>query len=142
MTPRLSFTQTLDDATRRLITDGVDLHNVATAGDADYAPLAFLLHGEMEEVIGGLTGFLWGGWLQVVALWVAPHARRGGHATRLLAAAEGFAMARGCGRATLETHNQMALGFYRRRGYVVFGSLAEYPPGGAKYFLRKTLGAA
>ncbi len=141
MQPRLSFTQTLDDATRRILVESIDLHNVATSGQADYAPFAYLLH-EGEELIGGIAGFMWGGWLQVQALWVAPHARRGGHASTLLAEAEAYAAARGCGHATLETHNPTALAFYQRRGYAVFGALADYPPGGAKSFLRKTLGAA
>ena len=69
MQPRLSFTQMLDDATRRILVESIDLHNVATSGQADYAPFAYLLH-EGEELIGGIAGFMWGGWLQVQALWV------------------------------------------------------------------------
>jgi hypothetical protein len=57
----------------------------------------------------------------------------------LLAAGEEEAMRRGCANACLETFSFQALPFYEKRGYVVFGRLPDFPPGGAKYFLAKPL---
>jgi len=136
---RIAFTQTIDDATRRIVMDGVDLHNVAATGRSAFYPIAFLLRSGQDEILGGLLGYLWGGWLQVQYLWVAEPVRGAGHATRLMDAAEAYAVARGCTASALETHSFQARPFYEKRGYVVFGMLEDYPPGHAKYFLRKTL---
>jgi hypothetical protein len=42
----------------------------------------------------------------------------------------------------LETHSFQARPFYEKCGYKVFGTLEDYPPGHAKFFLRKRLAAA
>src|SRR5204862_307409 len=59
--------------------------------------------------------------------------------TRLLRAAEDYAVERGCFASTLETHSYQARPFYEKCGYQVFGTLEDHPPGHAKYFMRKQL---
>lgn len=136
---RLEFAPDAGEATRRIIIDGLDLHNVAATGHDDFYPVTFLLRSVRGEIGGGLLGFLWGRWLQVQHLWVARPFRGLDHGTRLMDAAEDYARERDCIAATLETQDFQALGFYRKRGYEVFGTLEGYPPGHSKYFLRKTL---
>ena len=70
--------------------------------------------------------------------WLRP-ARRNGNGTRLLQAAERYAIERGCLAATLETHSYEARPFYEKLGYEVFATLEDYPPGHAKFYLRKQL---
>ncbi|HJQ60390.1 MAG TPA: GNAT family N-acetyltransferase [Vineibacter sp.] len=129
------------EALSRLVNEGVDLHNVAATGLAEWYPVGLFLKSPKGEWAGGLLGSIWGGWLHVRSLWVAAPFRGQGHATRLLAAAEAYAIERGCRAATLETHSFQARPLYERLGYEVFGTLDDYPPGHAKYFLRKTLAA-
>ena len=43
--------------------------------------------------------------------------------------------------ATLETHSFQARPFYEKYGYQVFATLDDWPPGHAKYFMRKQLAA-
>jgi GNAT superfamily N-acetyltransferase len=61
-----------------------------------------------------------GAWGRIVALVVAEHARGQGVGGRLVAAAEGFAAARGCVRMEVTSNDRRreAHEFYRRRGYV------------------------
>jgi uncharacterized protein (DUF924 family) len=56
-------------------------------------------------------------------------------------AAEDYALKRGCIAATLETTSFEARPFYEKRGYEVFATLDDYPPGHSKFFLRKRLTA-
>jgi len=136
---RIVFEQTAEEAVRRIVMDGVDLHNVAATGHSAFYPMCFLLRSVRDEIVGGVLGYLWGGWLQVQYLWVAEPLRGQGHASRLMDSAEGYAVERGCTAAALETHSFQALAFYQKRGYAVFGTLEDYPPGHAKHFLRKAL---
>jgi len=135
----IAFEPFIDDDTRRFIVDGVDMHNVAATAMPDYAPVNFVLRGGRGDVLGGLLGQLWGAWLQVGTLWVAASARGKGHGAKLLSAAEDYARSRGAVGATLETYSFQARPFYERLGYEVCGQLDGYPPGHAKFFLRKSL---
>ena len=119
---------------RRLISLGV-----AATQAVEGHPLGFVLKNARGEWLGGISGFTWGGWLQVRLLWVAAGLRSRGHGTRLLQAAEQFAREHDCTFATLETFSFEAPGFYVKRGYTVFGQLDDYPPGHTKFFLRKDL---
>lgn len=134
---QISFEPFVDEGARQFIVNGVDNFNIAVTGLPAYYPANFVLRSGRGEVLGGLLGQIWGGWLQVTFLWVAEAVRGQGHAGRLLAAAEAYAKARGCVGATLETHSFQARPFYEQRGYKVFGTLEDYPPGHAKFFLEK-----
>ncbi len=126
-------------ALTRLVTEGVDLYNVAATGLSDWYSANFFLRSARGEWLGGLLGEIWGGWLTVRHLWVATAARKCGNGKRLLQAAENYALERSCFAATLETHSFQALTFYQRQGYEVFGRLEDYPPGHSKLYLRKRL---
>jgi GNAT superfamily N-acetyltransferase len=136
---RLEFEPFVDDGVRGFIVNGVDNHNIAATAMASYFPVNYVLRSERGDVIGGLLGQLWGGWLHVTFLWVAEAARRQGYGEKLMQAAETYARARGAVGATLETFSFQARPFYEQLGYEVFATLDGYPPGHAKFFLRKAL---
>jgi GNAT superfamily N-acetyltransferase len=138
-TVRVEFEPFISEGTRQFIVNGVDHYNIAATRLPDYAPVNFVLRGERGDVLGGVLGLLWGGWLQVTHLWVAEAARGAGHGTRLMEEAEAYARSRGAAAATLETYSFQARPFYERLGYQVFGTLDGYPPGHVKFFLRKAL---
>ena len=98
----------------------------------------------ITDAAGGLAAGLIGvtawEWLFVEAVWVDAAQRGRGTGRALMAAAEDHARARGCHAAWLDTFQ--AREFYQALGYEVFGSLADYPPGQTRWFLRKTLWAA
>jgi GNAT superfamily N-acetyltransferase len=136
---RIEFEPFVDEGTRRIIVNGVDNHNIAATSLLDYFPVNFVLRDERGDVLGGVLGHLWGGWLQVSHLWVVEAARSVGHGTRLLKKAEAYARLRGAVGATLETHNFQARPFYERLGYEVFSTLEGCPRGHVKFFLSKSL---
>jgi len=92
-----------------------------------------------DSVIGGLVGGTYWNWLYVELFWVDENERHAGLGTRILARAEEIAIQRGCQNAHLETHDFQNLGFYKKRGYQVFGELADLPEGHTKFFLHKRL---
>ena len=130
------------DTLTRFVTESLAAYNVAATGDSRWYPVGFFLKSARGEWLGGLLGEIWSGWLHVKILWVDASARSQGHGARLLQAAEDYAVERGCLGAALETHSFQARPFYEKRGYEVFGALEDYPPGHAKFFMRKRLAAA
>src|SRR5512140_2892266 len=92
-----------------------------------------------HALIAGLVGDTAWDWLYISLFWVDPSERSHGLGRRILAKAEEIARQRGCRNANLETHDFQSLEFYQKRGYIVFGTLADYPAGHTKYYLRKSL---
>lgn len=127
------------DANR--VIQGLIDFNAMHAGGAAPQDLLVTLRDEEGRVMGGLSGDTWVGWLQVHALWIEEGMRARGRGRALMAAAEQEAISRGCTQAFLETLSFQAVGFYEKLGYTVFSRLDGFPPGGARYALRKTLGA-
>jgi GNAT superfamily N-acetyltransferase len=127
------------DALTRFVTESLASYNVAATGQESWYPVGFFLKSSSGEWLGGLLGNIWGGWLHVTHLWVAAPVRRSGAGTRLLQAAERYAIERGCLAASLETHSYEARPFYEKLGYEVFAALEDYPPGHTKFYLRKQL---
>jgi GNAT superfamily N-acetyltransferase len=129
------------DALTRFVTESLASYNIAATAQESWYPVGFFLRTARGEWLGGLLGNIWGGWLHVTHLWVAAPARSRGNGTRLLRAAEEYAIERGCFAATLETASFEARPFYEKLGYQVFAALEDYPPGHTKYYLRKQLAA-
>jgi uncharacterized protein (DUF924 family)/GNAT superfamily N-acetyltransferase len=123
----------------RFVTDGLASHNIAATGLSNWYPVGFFIKSARGEWLGGLLGNIWGGWLRVTHLWLASPARGHGNGSRLLQEAESYAIERGCIGASLETQSFEARPFYEKRGYRVFATLADCPPGHSKFFLCKRL---
>ena len=127
------------EALTRFVTESLASYNVAATGLSAWYPVGFFLKSRSGEWLGGLLGNIWGGWLHVTHLWIASPVRRQGHGTRLLLAAEDYAVERACIGASLETQSFEARPFYEKFGYEVFATLENCPPGHSKFFLRKRL---
>ena len=131
-------------ATRQAIIAGLRAYNARFVEPAEFTPLVLAARTAEGHLVGGLAGeTTWArtgdGWLFVDLLWVADGHRAGGVGSELLAAAEREACRRGCRAAYLDTFAFQARPFYERHGYELFGTLENYPPGSARYFLRKQL---
>ena len=117
---------------------GLRNHNIAATGIAEFYPVGFLIKDASGAIIGGLFGNIAGGWLHARALWVDQLWRGRGYATDLMAAAERYAIAKGCVAAFLQTGSYEARPLYEKLGYRVFGELDDHPvEGHRRYFLTK-----
>ena len=136
------MTDVADDSIRKAIVEPLVAYNQAKTGRNDLRPLVLTLEDDDGAVVGGLWGRTAYGWL-FVELLVVPESLRGtGLGTELMSRAETEAVARGCHGAWLDTFEFQARGFYERLGYTCFGELKDYPPGSARFFMRKSLVAA
>jgi len=135
----IRLTDTPDAAIREAIVTPLIEYNTACSGINDHRLLALTVEDGDGKPLGGLWGRTGFGWL-FVELLLVPEALRGqGVGTTLMMRAEQEALRRGCHQAWLDTFEFQARGFYERLGYSCFGELQDYPPGVARYFMKKTL---
>ena len=125
------------EAVLQAIDAGLESHKAAAAPIADvrlFAVTAILPSG---EIIGGAVGRTWGACCELLQLWVHPHHRRAGTASRLLLEFEKMGAKRGCDTFYLTTLSYQAPEFYRKRGYVALAEISGYPDGIIKYLMHK-----
>ena len=128
--------------TLKAVEDGLTGFNTGAARPQDWRPLTLSVRrAEGAEVVGGLVGRTYFGWLFVSLFYLPPELRRRGLGTGMLRRAEDKARARGCVGAHLDTFSFQARGFYEKHGYAVFGALPDCPPGHERFFLFKRLDA-
>ncbi len=126
-------------ADAQLVREHLDLFNVGVTGVSAYYPVNFILKNARDEVMGGLLGSIWGGWLHISYLWVDEAERGKAAATRMMDQAEAYARERHCHSIMLDTHSFQARPFYEKRGFEVFATLDDWPKGHKKFFLKKKL---
>jgi GNAT superfamily N-acetyltransferase len=93
--PEIVFDPLPGESLSRLVSENVISANIARTGVSDWHPVGFFLKSPRGEWLGGLTGYIWGGWLHVNFLWVSEALRGQPHGTRLMDAAEAMARERG-----------------------------------------------
>ncbi|HZF42107.1 MAG TPA: GNAT family N-acetyltransferase [Sphingomonadaceae bacterium] len=125
------------DADRAAIVSGLAAFNRAHVDLGATGPLAVLIRDDAGGTVGGLWGTTLFHWLRIDLLFV-PHAMRGASLGQaVMARAEAVAAARGCIGASLDTYSFQARGFYEKLGYELVGTIDDFPPGGARHFLKK-----
>ena len=105
-----------------------------------WKPLAIFVRDD-AQIVAGVAGETYCGWLFVKYLWVSDGLRGRGVGRELMDRAEALAIERGCHSAWLDTFSFQARSFYEKLGYEEFGRL-DYPPDHQRHFLRKRLTAA
>ena len=115
--------------------------NRARAADDQFQPLVILVRDAGGQIVGGLVGGTYWGWLYVEVLWVEEGLRGQGCGRSLMAAAEAEAVRRGCRYAHLDTMDFQALPFYLKQDYSIYAELEDVPAGTGhrRYSLKKRL---
>lgn len=131
------------DTAGRSVFDGIfsalDAASRPVIGPARPRLLVIPIHDALGAVGGGLWGTTLFGWFGIEMLVVPFSMRQQGIGSALLATAEAEARARGCIGACVDTLSFQAGPFYLKRGYSLFGSLEDCPPGHRRLFFQKRL---
>ena len=107
-------------------------------GLGDEAELAIFVR-DAGRIVAGITGWTWGDCCELQSLWVEPSLRGRWLGTRLLAAAEAEAAARGCSQTVHFTYAFQAGRLYERSGYELAGRVEGFPSGTDVLWYRKRL---
>ena len=113
--------------------------NRKIVGEDGHAPLNIIEYDGDENIIGGIIGGTYWGWMYIDVLWVHKDHRRQGIGSKLLLQAEKEAICRGCHHVHVDTMSWQAPLFYKKHGYEVLGILPEIPTGNQKYLFFKVL---
>ena len=123
----------------KYIREALNQFNKGIVGDDGHTPLNIVEYDNVGNVIGGILGGTYWGWMYIDILWVHESHRKQGIGTRLLHEAESEAVCRGCHHVHLDTMSWQAPEFYKKQGYEVIGILPDIPSGNQKYLLMKAL---
>ncbi len=113
--------------------------NREKVGDDGHTPLNIVEYDADGNIIGGILGGTYWGWMYIDILWVHENHRGKGIGSKLLTEAETEAKARGCHHVHLDTMSWQAPEFYKKHGYTIIGILPDIPKGNQKYLLMKAL---
>ena len=127
------------DAIRDAILAPLVAHNESMVGPTERHTVAIVLRDDGGAIVGGLWGLTGFRWLFVQYLAVPPALKGEGRGRALMLAAEDEARRLGCTGLWLDTFSFQARGFYEKLGYDVIGQIDDFPPGEARFFLRKRI---
>lgn len=113
--------------------------NNKAVGPDNHELLNNVEYDEDENVIAGILGGTYWGWMHLDILWVDEKYRKTGIGSKLLKAAEEEAVRRGCHSVHVDTMSWLAPEFYKKHGYRIIGELDNIPNGNKKYHLVKEL---
>ena len=105
----------------------LDVFNLSRTGTDAPRELTLKAHDEGGDLVAGLSGWTWGTCAAIAMVWVREDQRGAGWGTRLMAAAEDEARARGCERAAVSSFTFQAPEFYERLGYTETGRTVGIP---------------
>jgi GNAT superfamily N-acetyltransferase len=121
------------------VQDGLAGYNRQFVPVDRFQPITLFLRTSDGEILGGLLGEMYWGWLHVSILWLQESVRGQGYGTQLLIRAEQEARQWGCHSVHLDTLSFQARAFYEMQGYAVFGILPDHPIGHERFYLKKSL---
>jgi GNAT superfamily N-acetyltransferase len=107
--------------------------------DIDGIGMSIMVRSNSDELLAGISGYLWSKVFEIDYLWVHETLRGQGVGSKLVLDMEEEAKERGCRTITANMFSFQASEFYRKLGYVAFGVIDGYGDRFQKYFLSKDL---
>ena len=141
MSLQITIPECPDETHEKAILAVLREHNERKAGPAGNELVAVLLTDETGQTVGGLWGRIYYDWMFIDMLVVPEGHRTGGYGSALMREADRIARIKGCVGMWLDTFEFQALGFYRKLGFELFGTIDDHPVGQRRFFLQKRLSA-
>lgn len=121
------------------VNNALEKFNNMHAGPDNHLLLNIVEYDENQNVIAGILGGTYWGWLHIDILWVDENFRSKKIGSRLLIAAENEAKKRGCHSVHVDTMSWQAPEFYKKHGYELISELDNIPNGYKKFHFIKRL---
>ena len=135
----MRFELTENSEEGRSIIDALINFNIEQVGPNDYRMLNVFVRDSTGQIVGGMVGSTYWGWLSIAYFWIHHSWRGKGLGTAILRNAEEEAIRRGCYSAQVTTFSFQNPEFYKANGYESFATLEDFPFGHRQYFFRKRL---
>lgn len=104
-----------------------------------YEEINLFLKDENGMVRGGILAEICWNWLEIHTFMIDEDIRKSGYGTTLLSEVEKIALENACDFIKVDTLSFQALGFYKKNGYQVFGSIDNVGKEYKHYYLKKDL---
>jgi len=121
------------------VNNALEKFNNMHVGPDNHLLLNIVEYDENQNVIAGILGGTYWGWLHIDILWVDENFRSKKIGSRLLIAAENEAKKRGCHSVHVDTMSWQAPEFYRKHCYELISELDNIPNGYKKFHFIKRL---
>jgi len=104
-----------------------------------YEPYRIIIRNNANEIVAGILTKIYLKCMYVELLWLNEELRGNRMGSKLLEEVEDYARENGCTFIHLDTFSFQAIDFYKKHGYMIFGTLKDYPEGVKRYYLKKNL---
>jgi ribosomal protein S18 acetylase RimI-like enzyme len=121
------------------VNNALEKFNNMHVGPDNHVLLNIVEYDENQNIIAGILGGTYWGWLHIDILWVDENFRSKKIGSRLLIAAENEAKKRGCHSVHVDTMSWQAPEFYKKHGYELISELDNIPNGYKKFHFIKRL---
>ena len=121
------------------IARGLSQHNKDKGISSNSHKVHIFLKDNNDNILGGLLGAIYWGWLDLQTFWVHDALRQQGYGTQILAIAEQIAHEHNAPHIILDVVDFQGLPFFGHRGFSTFATLRDRPKGHTTYFLAKHL---
>ena len=121
------------------VNNALEKFNNMHVGTDNHLLLNIVEYDENQNVIAGILGGTYWGWLHIDILWVDENFRSKKIGSRILIAAENEAKKRGCHSVHVDTMSWQAPEFYKKHGYELISELDNIPNGYKKFHFIKRL---
>ena len=121
------------------VNNALQKFNDEKVGPDNHELLNIVKYNNSGNIIAGILGGTYWGWMHIDILWVDENHRKQGLGSQLLNAAESEVIKRGCHSVHVDTMSWQAPEFYKKHGYEIISELNDIPNGNKKYHLIKKL---